>query len=204
MRPRRLRWTKHEPRRYGFVTLSDMVAECFGRDHRLTPCRYYILISSLGDPGERPLTLRFRKVPNLRAREARWIQEHYLVGVPQETHSYYGPLNANPPIGYHSKHHDLPLAPWNQLPKIRSAAPQPYNNSLAYHTWWAQLLYKFMFDPRIDLFPRIVPFERGNIVLDAAVNLTSGLSKHLGRQRRGRHRRLDSTASGIAKAPSPI
>src|ERR1017187_3228004 len=31
------------------VFLADMVAECFGRDQRLTPCRYYMPISILGD-----------------------------------------------------------------------------------------------------------------------------------------------------------
>jgi len=100
---------------------------------------------------------------------ARWIQEHYLVAAPQETYSYYGPLNTIAlNVGYHNEHHDLPSVPWNQLPKIRSAAPEMYN-SLVYHTSWTQLLYKFIFDPRIDLFSRIVRFERGNVALDAEV-----------------------------------
>lgn len=100
---------------------------------------------------------------------ARWIQEHYLVAAPQETYSYYGPLNTVAlNVGYHNEHHDLPSVPWNQLPKIRSAAPEMYN-SLVYHVSWTRLLIRFIFDPRIDLFSRTIRLERGNVALDAEV-----------------------------------
>ncbi|MEO7653938.1 MAG: fatty acid desaturase, partial [Bryobacteraceae bacterium] len=52
---------------------------------------------------------------------ARWIQEHYLIAPPQETYSYYGPLNLVAfNVGYHNEHHDLPSIPWNHLPRLRS------------------------------------------------------------------------------------
>ncbi len=48
---------------------------------------------------------------------ARWIQEHYLTAPPQETYSYYGPLNVVAlNVGFHNEHHDLPSVPWNRLP----------------------------------------------------------------------------------------
>ena len=100
---------------------------------------------------------------------ARWIQEHYLVAPPQETYSYYGPLNTIAfNVGYHNEHHDLPSVPWNHLPAIRNGAPEMYN-SLVYHTSWTSLLLKFLFDPGISLFSRRSRTERGRVALDAEV-----------------------------------
>jgi sphingolipid delta-4 desaturase len=99
----------------------------------------------------------------------RWIQEHYLVAPPQETYSYYGPLNniaLN--VGYHNEHHDLPSVPWNRLPEIRMAAPEMYD-SLVYHTSWSRLVIRFLFDPGICLFSRVVRRERGSVKLEAEV-----------------------------------
>ncbi len=85
---------------------------------------------------------------------ARWIQEHYLVDPPQETYSYYGPLNVLAfNVGYHNEHHDLPSVPWNRLPHIRKLAPAWYN-SLTYHTSWTKLLIKFIRDGDLSLFSR--------------------------------------------------
>ncbi len=92
---------------------------------------------------------------------ARWIQEHYLTYPPQETYSYYGPLNffaLN--VGYHNEHHDLPSVPWNNLPKLKAAAPEFYN-SLHYHKSWFKLWLKFLFDGRLSLFSRMVRNNRG-------------------------------------------
>ena len=87
---------------------------------------------------------------------ARWIQEHYLTHPPQETYSYYGPLNIPAlNVGYHNEHHDFPSIPWSNLPKLRKAAPEFYNN-LHYHTSWFMLWLKWIFDPKLSLFSRMV------------------------------------------------
>lgn len=94
---------------------------------------------------------------------ARWIQEHYLTFGPQETYSYYGPLNKiQLNIGYHNEHHDFPSVPWNNLPKIRKTAPE-YYDSLIFHTSWTSLLFKFLFDKNISLYSRKIRSNRGNI-----------------------------------------
>lgn len=97
---------------------------------------------------------------------ARWIQEHYLVAPPQETYSYYGPLNLLAlNVGYHNEHHDFPSVPWNKLPEIKRIAPEAYD-SLVSHRSWTALLFRFLFDPRLDLCSRMVRLNRGGIALD--------------------------------------
>jgi len=87
---------------------------------------------------------------------ARWIQEHYLVAPPQETYSYYGAANIVAfNVGYHNEHHDFMAVPWSRLPKVRDMAPE-YYNGLHYHTSWTALLFKFLFDPRLSLYSRVV------------------------------------------------
>lgn len=87
---------------------------------------------------------------------ARWIQEHYLLAPPQETYSYYGPINILAlNVGYHNEHHDLQSVPWNNLPKIKKTAPEFYDN-LVYHTSWFKLWLKFLFDPYLSLYSRMV------------------------------------------------
>jgi len=85
---------------------------------------------------------------------ARWIQRHYLTATGgQETFSYYGPLNLLAfNVGHHNEHHDFPSVPWNRLPRIRALAPEVYA-SLASHTSWARLLWRFLFDRELTLFP---------------------------------------------------
>jgi len=86
---------------------------------------------------------------------ARWVQEHYTYEFDQETTSYYGPINRLAlNMGYHNEHHDLPSIPWNNLPKLRSMAPEFYNN-LKFHSSWTRLLFQFIFDKRYTLFSRI-------------------------------------------------
>ena len=95
---------------------------------------------------------------------ARWIQEHYLVhGTDQETSSYYGFLNVPAlNVGYHNEHHDFPWVPWHRLPLVRRAAPEAYD-TLAFHRSWTKLLVRFLFDPRISLFSRVVRSDRGGV-----------------------------------------
>ena len=95
---------------------------------------------------------------------ARWIQEHYLVhGTDQETSSYYGILNVPAlNVGYHNEHHDFPWVPWHRLPLVRRAAPEAYD-TLAFHRSWTKLLFRFLFDPRISLFSRVVRADRGGV-----------------------------------------
>ena len=92
---------------------------------------------------------------------ARWIQEHFLTYPPQETYSYYGILNVPAlNVGYHNEHHDFPSVPWNHLPYIRKAAPE-YYDTLHYHTSWFRLFFKFIFDPNISLYSRMLRTNRG-------------------------------------------
>jgi sphingolipid delta-4 desaturase len=87
---------------------------------------------------------------------ARWIQEHYVMVPGQETYSYYGPLNIlifN--VGYHNEHHDLVKVPWSRLPKVRSMAPEFYD-SLYSHQSYIRLLVRFIRDPSLNLYCRVV------------------------------------------------
>ncbi|MFA7228957.1 MAG: fatty acid desaturase [Melioribacteraceae bacterium] len=91
---------------------------------------------------------------------ARWIQEHYLTYPPQETYSYYGPLNILAlNVGFHNEHHDFPSIPWNNLPAVKKTAPEFYNN-LVWHRSWTKLLLKFIFDSNLSLFSRMVRSEK--------------------------------------------
>jgi len=93
----------------------------------------------------------------------RWIQEHYLVAPPQETYSYYGPLNKLAfNVGYHNEHHDFSFVPWNNLPKIREIAPE-YYNTLVYHESWSKLVWLWLTDGDLSLFSRTVRDNKGNL-----------------------------------------
>jgi sphingolipid delta-4 desaturase len=92
---------------------------------------------------------------------ARWIQEHYVVREGQETYSYYGPNNwlaLN--VGFHNEHHDFMMIPWNRLSRLREMAPSYYDD-LFYHTSYTKLLARFLFDPKLSLYSRIVRESRG-------------------------------------------
>lgn len=91
---------------------------------------------------------------------ARWIQEHFLVAPPQETYSYYGLLNIpSLNVGYHNEHHDFPSVPWNKLPQLKKIAPEFYDN-LVYHKSWFKLWIRFLFDPKLSLYSRMVRTNR--------------------------------------------
>ena len=109
---------------------------------------FYLLFSTFFGLGLHPLG-------------ARWIQEHYVFEPPQETYSYYGPLNTVAfNVGYHNEHPDFPSVPWNRLPRIRETAPEAYEG-LAFHRSWSGLLYRFLTDPAVTLFSREVRVHRG-------------------------------------------
>jgi sphingolipid delta-4 desaturase len=100
---------------------------------------------------------------------ARWIQEHYLTAPPQETYSYYGPLNIVAlNVGYHNEHHDLPSVPWNMLPKLKAIAPEWYDN-LVSHRSWARLFWRFLSDSNLSLFSRMVRKNRGGLAVQVEV-----------------------------------
>lgn len=93
----------------------------------------------------------------------RWIQEHYLVSAPQETYSYYGPLNKLAfNVGYHNEHHDFSYVPWNNLPKIKAIAPE-YYDSLVSHNSWSKLAWQFLTDGDLSLFSRTLREDRGGL-----------------------------------------
>lgn len=86
---------------------------------------------------------------------ARWIQEHFVVAPPQETYSYYGPLNRLAfNVGYHNEHHDFPGIAWNRLPELHRLA-HPFYDSLYAHPSWTGLLLRFLSDPNIRLLSRV-------------------------------------------------
>ncbi len=92
---------------------------------------------------------------------ARWIQEHYLVAEPQETYSYYGPLNLVAlNVGYHNEHHDFPSIPWNKLPDLKRMAPEFYD-TLVSHNSWTRLLLQWIFDKDLSLHSRVERDNRG-------------------------------------------
>ena len=109
------------------------------------------------------LTLSFFFSVGLHPLGGRWIQEHYLVKAPQETYSYYGPLNKLAfNVGFHNEHHDFSYVPWNNLPKIREIAPE-YYNTLHYHTSWSKLTWQFLTDGDLSLFSRTLRNDRGGL-----------------------------------------
>jgi sphingolipid delta-4 desaturase len=109
----------------------------------------------------------------------RWIQEHYLVAPPQETYSYYGPLNKiSFNVGFHNEHHDFSFVPWNNLPKIRAMAPEFYND-LHYHTSWSKLLWQFLTDHNLSLYSRVVRDNKAGLEISAAgeTDYTKGMQQ---------------------------
>jgi sphingolipid delta-4 desaturase len=86
----------------------------------------------------------------------RWIQEHYVSREGQETYSYYGPLNKTCfNMGYHNEHHDFATVPWNNLPRLTRIAPEFYADLASYRSW-TRVLLKYIFDPGMSSYSRIV------------------------------------------------
>jgi len=91
-----------------------------------------------------------------------FIAEHYATVAsrsqdddPQETFSYYGPLNwITFNVGYHNEHHDFPSIPGCNLPKVRKLAPEFYD-TLSYHTSWSWVLWDFVTNRDVALSSRV-------------------------------------------------
>jgi sphingolipid delta-4 desaturase len=58
-------------------------------------------------------------------------------------------------MGYHNEHHDFAGIPWNNLPKLKKLAPDYYDSLASYRSWTAVLL-KFIFDPSLSTYSRVV------------------------------------------------
>lgn len=88
------------------------------------------------------------------------IAEHYEFVKGQETFDYFGFWNFfNLNLGYHIEHHDFPSCPWYNLPKIRQAAPEFYEN-LPHHTSYARVVWKFLFDYNFTLYHRTIRVDK--------------------------------------------
>jgi sphingolipid delta-4 desaturase len=163
-------WLLLYPFFQGFRTIRCMELAVFDRGVILNIIAQLIFDSLIvyfwGWPALAYLGLSFLFSVGLHPLGARWIQEHYLViDKLQETYSYYGPLNmVNMNVGYHNEHHDMPSVPWNNLPKIKEAAPEFYDQ-LKYHTSFVKLLFTFLFAQEVSLFSRIARKERAGVPL---------------------------------------
>lgn len=84
-----------------------------------------------------------------------YISEHYVINPPQETYSYYGPLNKIAfNVGYHNEHHDFPYIAGSQLPRLRTLAPE-YYDPLVHHTSWTRILIRYVTQPDLNGSSRI-------------------------------------------------
>jgi sphingolipid 4-desaturase/C4-monooxygenase len=85
-----------------------------------------------------------------------FIAEHYVFVPGTETYSYYGSLNWicwN--VGYHNEHHDFPRVPGWRLPQVKAIAKEFYED-LPQHKSWTYVLYRFIMDPTIGPFSRVI------------------------------------------------
>ncbi len=87
---------------------------------------------------------------------AHTLSEHIVVSSPQETYSYYGPMNyVLFQVGYHVEHHDFPTIPWSRIRQLKRMAPAYYEDLYA-HPSWLVFMLKFIFSREIQLFSRVV------------------------------------------------
>ena len=92
-----------------------------------------------------------------------FIAEHCVFTPDQETYSYYGLLNIFAwNVGYHNEHHDFPRVAGWKLPLVTKAAPEFYTN-LVSHSSWCYVLYRFITDPTVSPFNRMIRKSRYDI-----------------------------------------
>jgi len=84
-----------------------------------------------------------------------YLTEHYVVQPPQETYSYYGPLNALAfNVGYHNEHHDFPYIAGSRLPALKRLAPEYYDTLVA-HRSWTGMLWRYITQPELGTTSRV-------------------------------------------------
>lgn len=91
----------------------------------------------------------------------RWIQEHYVTRPGQETYSYYGLGNKVAfNIGFHNEHHDFPNVAWSELPRVRRIAAEFYEGLASYRSW-TRVALRFVLDPALGPYSRVLRADRG-------------------------------------------
>jgi sphingolipid 4-desaturase/C4-monooxygenase len=98
-----------------------------------------------------------------------FIAEHYLWdGLPQETYSYYGPLNILAyNVGYHNEHHDFPSVPWTRLPTLRALAPE-YYDTIPSHPSWPMVIVNFIRDSEVGMHSRVKRIAKETLAKETA------------------------------------
>mmetsp|Transcript_30260 Transcript_30260/g.51171 ORF Transcript_30260/g.51171 Transcript_30260/m.51171 type:complete len:357 (+) Transcript_30260:196-1266(+) len=105
-----------------------------------------------------------------------FIAEHFVFVDGQETYSYYGCLNyLTWNVGYHNEHHDFPRVPGWKLPQVKKIAPE-YYDSLASYDSWTGVLVRFIFDPEISPFNRVLRAAKYSRRLSSSNNSSSSSS----------------------------
>ncbi|KAI9727086.1 MAG: hypothetical protein M1828_007287 [Chrysothrix sp. TS-e1954] len=83
---------------------------------------------------------------------------------PEETYSYYGPLNLlTYNVGLHNEHHDFPAVPWTRLPRLHELAKEFYED-LPSHRSWVSVMWQFVLDENVGLWCRVKRSEGGRKV----------------------------------------
>lgn len=89
-----------------------------------------------------------------------YLSEHYVIAAPQETYSYYGPLNRLTfNVGYHNEHHDFPYIAGSRLPELKRTAPEFYE-TLVHHSSWTKILWDYVTRPSLGPLSRIKRISR--------------------------------------------
>lgn len=88
---------------------------------------------------------------------------HVDVPTPEETYSYYGPLNIiTYNVGYHNEHHDFPAVPWTKLPALHTLAKGFYVE-LPHHRSWVAVMWQFIWDEGVGLKCRVKRLRSGGM-----------------------------------------